>query len=363
MTETTPRESPLAACHQQAGARFTEFAGWNMPLLYTSILAEHQAVRERAGLFDISHMGEIRVTGPGAEAWLNTQVTNDLGRLAPQHAQYSLFLNENGGVIDDLMIYRLGSDAFLIIANASRYERVAALLLERAPAGVSVADESDATAAVALQGPLAGTVFERAFGQPMVPRNEVADLQLNGIPVFVAGTGYTGESGCEWFFPAAQAGVVWEKLLAAGGADLQPCGLACRDSLRLEVCYPLNGQDLDEAHTPLEAGLGIFVKLEKGPFTGSEPLQRQKNEGVTRRLAAFIMEGKTPPPRSHCAVLHEGQPIGEVTSGVQSPSLQKGIGMAYVETSHASPDTAITIQIRNKPFPARTTRKPIYRKP
>lgn len=362
MTETTPRESPLAACHQAAGARFTEFAGWNMPLLYTSILAEHQAVRERAGLFDISHMGEIRVSGEGATQWLNTQVTNDLNRLETQRAQYSLFLNENGGVIDDLMIYRLGPESFLIIANASRYQRVAALLQDRAPNGVSVADESAATAAVALQGPLAGQVFERAFGQPMPARNTVADFRLDDIPVFVAGTGYTGESGCEWFFPADQAAEVWDKLLAAGGDDLALCGLACRDSLRLEVCFPLNGQDLDEAHTPLEAGLGIFVKLDKGRFTGSEVLAAQKAEGPARKLVAFVMEGKTPPPRSHCPVLIDDAVIGEVTSGVQSPSLQKGIGMAYVETRHAQPDTAITIQIRNKPFPARTARKPIYRK-
>ena len=333
-----------------------------MPLLYKSILAEHQAVRERAGVFDISHMGEIRVQGSGASDWLNTQVTNDLNRLKPQHAQYSILLNENGGVIDDLMIYRLDRDVLLIISNASRYERVAGILKSRAPDGVEVIDESDDTAAIALQGPLAGTIFQRAVGQPMVERNTIGDFSLEGIPIFVAGTGYTGEPGCEWFFPAGQAAEVWKKLLAAGSDDLQPCGLASRDSLRLEVCFPLNGQDLDEDHTPLEAGLGIFVKLDKGDFVGREALATQKAAGVPRKLVAFAMEGKAPPPRSHCRVFHQGEAVGEVTSGAQSPSLQKGVGMAYVPMEIARPDMTIDIEIRTQGFPARIQSKPLYRK-
>jgi len=339
----------------------TPFAGWEMPLLYRGILAEHEAVRTAAGLFDISHMGEIRVHGTGAAAWLDTMLTNALAPLPPRHAHYSLLLNEAGGVIDDLILYRLATDDILIIANASRYVRVADLLREAAPPAITVNDQSAETAALALQGPMAAALFEAAFHLPLPSRNQIVETHFDNAPLLVAGTGYTGERGCEFFFPTDIAGPLWDHLFSVGGENLLPCGLAARDSLRLEMAYPLNGQDLDEIHTPLEAGLQRFVKLEKAAFTGSDALRRQLADGIPTRLTAFEMTGKCPPPRHGCSVHDaDGAPLGVVTSGTQSPSLQKGIGLAYLPLTSSEPGHPLTIRIRNQPFPARTTRKPFY---
>lgn len=362
MSESELQESPLALSHQLAGARFTAFAGWNMPLLYSSILEEHRAVRESAGLFDISHMGELRFAGPDAGAWLNTMLTNDTRKLRIGRAQYTLLLNEKGGVIDDLMLYRIGEEEWFIIANASRVIEVRDTLAAELPESVTLVDESAASAAVALQGPLAAEVFESAFAVQMPARNHVMDFIWENVPLFAAGTGYTGEAGCEVVIPASSADRVWTHIFQAAGDRLRPCGLASRDTLRLEVCYPLNGNDLSPERSPFEAGLDIFVKMDKGDFQGRTALQRQL-EGDYQRLVAFIMEGKTPPPRAHCPVMIGGVAVGEVTSGSQSPSLGAGIGLAMVPESASAPGSEIGIEIRGQIFPARIHSKPLYHRP
>ena len=286
-------------------------------------------------------------------------LTNDTAKLRIGRAQYTLLLNEKGGVIDDLMLYRTGEEEWFIIANASRVDEVRDTLASELPESVTLIDESAASAAVALQGPKAAEVFQAAFATAMPARNHVMNLDWTGIPLFAAGTGYTGEAGCEVVMPASAADQVWAHLFEVAGDGLRPCGLASRDTLRMEVCYPLNGNDLSPERTPFEAGLDIFVKMEKGDFRGRAALKKQL-EGEYQRLAAFIMEGKTPPPRAHCPVVVGGVAVGEVTSGTQSPSLGTGIGLAMVPESASAPGSEIGIEIRGQIFPARIHSKPLY---
>lgn len=350
-----------------------------MPVQYTGIVDEHLAVRNAAGLFDIAHMGEFKVDGPGALDWLNRVVTNDVRRLAVGQAQYTLLCNERGGVVDDLYVYRTGDAAFLLIVNASRIEADFAWFGQQLPAGggVTFLNQSAELGAVALQGPhapacIAGVFPEASTGGTAVAgvtdlrKNEIAQFPFQGVPVWIARTGYTGEDGFEVVAPNEKLVPLWDALLAAGRAHgIKPCGLGARDTLRTEVCYPLYGHELDEKTTPLEAGLGIFVALDKGEFTGRPALAAQKAAGVTRRCVAFRMTDKSAPPRPHYPVWSTGEgatAIGEVVSGTQSPSLNAGIGLAYVPVAHAKPGTALEIEIRGRRFPAVTVPKPIYRR-
>ncbi|MFO1476210.1 MAG: glycine cleavage system aminomethyltransferase GcvT [Verrucomicrobiota bacterium] len=371
------KRTPLFASHERLGGKLIEFGGWEMPVQYTGIVEEHLAVREAGGIFDICHMGEFLATGDGAAEFLNRTLTNDIGRLRPGQGQYTLMCYESGGVVDDLYVYRLSGAAYLLIVNASRIEADWAWLQERlgaGAAGVELRNLSDATGAVAVQGPkvrgfidelapgaaCGGTAVSRPFD---LKKNEVASFHMGPHTLHIARTGYTGEDGFEVVAPAEAIVEIWDRLLVLGASrGLKPCGLGARDTLRTEVCYPLYGHELSDGISPVEAGLGYFVAFEKGPFVGRAALAEQKARGPARKIAAFRMTGKTPPPRPGYAILSGGRKVGEVTSGTQSPSLNAGIGLGLVPAALSAPGTALEIEIRGKTYPAAVVPKPIYRK-
>jgi aminomethyltransferase len=342
------------------------FGGWLMPVQYSSIMEEHQAVRNKVGVFDISHMGELVASGPGAEEWLNTMLTNNIAKLQIGTGQYTFLLNDDAGIIDDLIVYRIEDEKFLLVVNASRIEDDFAWLRSHLSRDVKLENESDQYAGLAIQGPRVRELFRALFGEgkELPARNQIAQFDLGGTPLWVARTGYTGEDGIEVFFAAAAGPRVWNEVLEKGKSlGIRPCGLGARDTLRLEMCYPLNGSDLSPAHNPLEAGLGFFVDLTKPNFTGREKLEREKETGLSRRLVPFRMKGKSPPPRPHYRVFREGADAGELTSGTLSPSLNYGIGMAYLTMPVPPPGEEIEIEIRGQKFPAVIEKKPLYKKP
>jgi aminomethyltransferase len=351
------KHSPLETAHLKLGARLVSFAGWNMPVQYTSIIDEHLAVRSKAGIFDISHMGQFFVGGSAAGAWLNRLLTNDIAKLAPGHGQYTLMLNERGGVIDDLIAYRTGESDYFLVVNASMIDEDFFWLASQQDAQASLRNESDLWAGMAIQGPLAAEIFAKACpGETLPVRNGIATTADGGM---VCRTGYTGEDGFEFFCPAGGGVVSWEKFLAAGAV---PCGLGARDTLRLEMGYPLNGNDLSPERSPIEAGLGFFCDLEKGDFIGRETLARQKADGPGMKLTALQYTGKGPPPRAHYPVVSaDGQVLGELASGALSPSLMTGIGMAYLPAEYSKPGTDLQIDVRGRLFPAKVVKKPFYK--
>lgn len=331
-----------------------DFAGWEMPVQYTGILEEHRTVREACGVFDISHMGEFFVRGEKAAEWLDSLLTNHVARLAVGEAQYTLMLNDRGGVIDDLIVYRLGEAEFLLVVNAAKIEEDAAWLSNHLVSGVTFENRSDDFAALAVQGPKAALIFSAVFGRELpAERNRVIAMG----DVYAVTTGYTGEAGFELLVPAAEAAGWWDKLLAAGA---KPAGLGARDTLRLEMCYPLNGSDLAPDRTPLEAGLGFFVELAKEEFVGRDVLLAQKENGLPVRLAALRVEEKSPPIRSHYPVLVNGEKIAETSSGALSPSLGCGIAMAYLPFALAKPGQAAEIEVRGRRYAAVVVKKPFY---
>ena len=350
--------TPLYDQHVAAGGRMVDFAGWEMPVQYTGILEEHRIVREECGVFDISHMGEFFVRGPAASVWLDGLLTNRVAKLAPGEAHYTLLLNEHGGVIDDLILYRIGEAEFLLVVNAAKIAEDAGWMQSRLGEGVEFENRSDDFAALAVQGPKAAAVFEKFAGQPLpAERNRVIELPGAMGRVFAVTTGYTGEEGFELVFPAAGATAVWDSLLSAGA---KPCGLGARDTLRLEMCYPLNGSDLSPDRTPLEAGLGFFVAVEKENFVGRDALLKQKSTGPALRLVALRVEEKSPPIRSHYAVLSDGEKVAETSSGALSPSLGCGIALAYLPFALAKAGTALEIEVRGRRYRAGVVKKPFY---
>jgi aminomethyltransferase len=360
------RRTPLYSSHQRLGGKLIEFGGWEMPVQYTTITDEHLAVRKAAGIFDISHMGEIFVEGPRAAAFLNRTLTNDIGKLSPGKGQYSLMCNPEGGTIDDLYVYFLGDDRFLLIVNASRIEAdltwLRAALDHFGPAGVELRNESDHWGAVAVQGP---SIVKFAPPEILALRkNEVTEFSFLGARCIAARTGYTGEDGFELVAPSAAIVRIWEELLKAGSDHgLKPAGLGARDTLRTEMCYPLYGHELNETTSPIEAGVGFFVALDKGDFTGRSVLAAQKQSGTTKKLAAFVMTSRSAPPRPDYPIhAPGGDRIGTVVSGTQSPSLNLGIGLGYLPPASTKPGTELEIEIRGRRSPARVVPKPIYRK-
>ena len=351
------KHSPLEAAHVELGGKLVPFAGWNMPVQYTSIMDEHAAVRGKAGVFDISHMGQFLVSGEGATAWLNRMLTNDVAKLGHGQGQYSLMLNERGGVIDDLILYRTGDESFFVVVNASMIDEDFAWLSKHLPHGVELRDESDQWAGLAVQGPEAAAAFATVCpGEPLPPRNGIAKTSGGCV---VCRTGYTGEDGFEFFAPAAEGGEWLKKFVAAG---VKPCGLGARDSLRLEMGYPLNGSDLSPERSPIEAGLGFFVALDKGDFTGRETLAKQKAEGTEAKLVGLRYTDKGAPPRAHYGVFSPaGEALGELTSGILSPSLGQGIGMAYLTAAWSKLGTEVAIDVRGRRFPAVVVKKPFYK--
>ena len=331
-----------------------------MPVMYSGIVEEHLSVRQRVGLFDISHMGEFLVAGPQAERGLNRLLTNDLRRVAVGQAQYSLLCNDRGGIIDDLIVYRVEPTVYLLIVNAGNIASDFAWFREQLDAPVVLDNESDQTAALALQGPAAPILLPMAAA---LPHFHITRLDLFGVDCRVARTGYTGEDGYEILCHATDAVRLWSALLERGAAvGIQPCGLGARDTLRLEMCYPLHGADISATTTPIEAGLGRYVALDKDEFIGRDLLRAEKERGPARQLAAFKMTAQSPPPRAHYGIVAGGRRVGESTSGTQSPSLGTGIGMGYVELACATPGAALEIEIRGKTYPAVVKPKPLWKK-
>jgi aminomethyltransferase len=376
------KRTPLFAAHQKLGAKLIEFGGWEMPVQYTGIIDEHLAVRKAAGLFDISHMGEFLVNGSQAEPFLNQVLTNDVRKLTAAHGQYTLLCNNRGGVVDDLYVYRLPEEGYLLIVNASRIDADFAWLetqlsqFERSKE-VDLQNVSERMGAVAVQGPRVVEFIDQCISlgntgaggihKPTdLKKNQVTKGSLEAKAVWISRTGYTGEDGFEIVGDAKDIQKVWDKVLVTGAPHgLKPAGLGARDTLRTEVCYPLYGNELDEDTSPIEAGLGLFVALEKGEFSGRPTLAEQKARGVNKKLVAFKVGEKAPPPRSHYPIWKcgpGGEQIGEVTSGTQSPSLGVGIGLGYVRPEFAKPGTQLEIEVRGKRTPAVTVPKPIYQR-
>ena len=365
MSESAQKTTPLYQEHVRRGAKIIPFGGWLMPVQYISIVEEHQAVRNNVGIFDISHMGQLIVRNPAAAEWLNTMLTNNVAKLEVGQGQYTFLLNKHGGIIDDLIIYRIGEQKFLLVVNAARTNEDFARLDRHRPKDVDLKNRSADFGGVAVQGPRVAELFHALFGNDvdLPPRNHIVDLGFDGTNVSVARTGYTGEDGVEIFFRGEDAVKFWTAALEKGEPlGIKPCGLGARDTLRLEVCYPLNGSDLSPERNPIEAGLGFFVDLTKPNFIGREALLKAKENGSPEKLVAFRMQAKGPPPRPHYSVFDNSERIGEVTSGTLSPSLNYGIGMAYVSALHAKIGTRIDIEIRGQRFPAIIEKKPLYKK-
>jgi len=359
------RRTPLYERHRSLGARIVEFAGWDMPVSYAGALEEHRAVRERCGLFDVSHMGEIELRGGNAVVACERLTVNAVHRLRDGDGQYSLLCNEEGGVLDDLIVYRLQPDRLLLVVNAANTSADLAWVRAHAGVGVDVVDRSDETALLALQGPAAEDVLHTvtAFDLGAIRPFTVHDATVAGRPAMIARTGYTGEDGFEIVLAADDAGAVWDALVAevrrAGG---HPCGLAARDTLRLEAGLPLCGTDMDATTTPLEAGLSWVVKLGKGEFIGRAALQRQHEAGIPRRLVGFVMDDPGIPRHGH-PVWADDEEIGRVTSGTKSPTLGTFIGVGYVTRAHAAARTPLAIDVRGRRLAAHVVDRPFYRRP
>jgi glycine cleavage system T protein (aminomethyltransferase) len=350
MPEQTLRRTPLYDRHVEAGARIVPFAGWEMPVQYEGIIQEHNAVRSAAGLFDVSHMGQFEVRGPGGLAFLQRALSNDLDRIGPDGAQYTLLLDERGCPIDDLIAYRFGDDHLLLVVNAARRDADHAWLTDDLPRDVVLDDRSDEMGMLALQGPTALGLVEL----PELAPFGFTKADVCGVPAIVARTGYTGEPGVELMVASERTVELWDALVAAGAV---PCGLGARDTLRLEVCYPLYGNDLSQERTALEAGLGWVCALEAKQFTGADALRSQREHGGFDRLVAFRATQRGV-PRAGMPIL----PEGVVTSGTMSPSLGIGIGMGYVPPAQAMAGTAIEIDVRGRRLAAEVARKPLYSK-
>jgi len=353
--------TPLHDVHVRSGARMVDFAGWDMPVQYAGLLDEHEAVRSRAGLFDVSHMGEVVFRGPKALEALNRVFTNDLGRVADGQAQYGCLCRDSGGIVDDVVVYRRSAVDLLVCVNAANRTKDFEWLRDHA-GGASVTNESDDWAQIALQGPRAAAILARITRTDLaaIKTFRFADGEVASVPCTIARTGYTGEDGFELFCRSDRAVALWDALLEAGKADgLEPAGLGARDTLRLEMAYRLYGSDMDDGTTPLEAGLSWVVKLDKGDFIGRDAMLRQKAGGVPRKLVGFVL---TDPgiARHGFDVTRDGQKVGTVTSGTKSPSLKTSIGLAYVPAALAAEGSTFAVDIRGRPAAAQVVKTPFY---
>ncbi|MFF8829971.1 glycine cleavage system aminomethyltransferase GcvT [Streptomyces sp. NPDC015131] len=367
---TAPRLTALDAVHRALGATMTDFAGWDMPLRYGSERDEHLAVRTRAGLFDLSHMGEITVTGPQAAALLDFALVGNIGSVGVGRARYTMICQEDGGILDDLIVYRLGETEYMVVANASNAQTVLDALTARA-AGFDavVRDDREAYALLAVQGPESPGILKSLTDADLDGLKYYAGLPgtVAGVPALIARTGYTGEDGFELFVEPQHAEKLWQALLEAGTpVGLIPCGLSCRDTLRLEAGMPLYGHELTTSLTPFDAGLGRVVKFEKeGDFVGRRALEaaaERAQAAPPRRLVGLIAEGRRV-PRAGMSVVADGTVIGEVTSGAPSPTLGRPIAMAYVDAAHAAPGTGgVGVDIRGTHEPYEVVALPFYKR-
>lgn len=367
---SNPRLTALDATHRALGATMTDFAGWDMPLRYASERDEHNAVRTRAGLFDLSHMGEITVTGPEAVKALDYALVGNMSTIGVGRARYTMICQEDGGIVDDLIVYRLGESEYMVVANAGNAQIVLDAITERASGfDAAVRDDRDAYALLAVQGPESPAILKSLTDADLDGLKYYAGLPgtVAGVPALIARTGYTGEDGFELFVAPADAETLWQALTEAGkDAGLVPCGLSCRDTLRLEAGMPLYGHELTTALTPFDAGLGRVVKFEKeGDFVGRAALQaaaEKAAENPPRKLVGLIAEGRRV-PRAEFSVVADGQVIGQVTSGAPSPTLGKPIAMAYVDAAHAAPGTSgVGVDIRGTHEPYEVVALPFYKR-
>jgi aminomethyltransferase len=358
---STARRTPLYQKHVAAGARMVEFAGWEMPVQYAGVIEEHRAVREKCGVFDVSHMGEVEFTGPRGLEALNRIVSNDLTKCADGQAQYSVLCNAQGGIVDDVVVYRFSSERLLVCVNAANREKDGAHFEKYgAPLGASVAQKHDDYAQLAVQGPGARALLQPLTSAPLAPvkNYHFTTGEVAGVPCIIARTGYTGEDGFELFCPPDAAPRLWDAVVAAGA---QPCGLGARDSLRLESAYRLYGNDMDDATSPFEAGLAWTVKLDKGDFVGREALLAQKAAGLKRKIAGFELVDRGV-PRHGYRCLRDGAEVGAVTSGTMSPTLKKPIGLAYLPPELAAENAVFDVEIRGRGAAARVVKTPFYKR-
>jgi aminomethyltransferase len=357
------KRTPFYDMHQKLGAKIIPFAGYLMPVMYDSITAEHLRVRSTVGMFDISHMGEFTVSGPGAEAFVQRLVTNDVTKLVENQVMYSCMCYEHGGIVDDLLVYKL-KDHYLLVVNASNIDKDFAHIQSHAPDDVKLTDISDSIALIAIQGPLAAEVTGKICDYPLdsLKYYNAAPITINGTEVLLSRTGYTGEDGFELYIPAQSAGKIWADVYSlVKERDGGPIGLGARDSLRLEMKFALYGNDISEKTNPIEAGLGWVVKLDKGDFVGRGPIAKMKEDGPTRKLVGFELEGKVF-PRQHYPIVKDDKSVGEVTSGLFSPSLKKAIGMGYVPSKLAKPGSQFEVDNRGKKIPAVVVKTPFYKR-
>lgn len=355
------KRTPFHSFHKQAGAKLVDFAGYEMPLRYTGDVREHLCVRTAAGLFDVSHMGEFRVSGSGAQGFIDRMITNDAAALEVGQALYSPLCRPDGGIVDDLLVYRC-PDHFMLVVNASNISKDFAWLKEHCPADVDMRDESEETALLAIQGPRAAEVLRGHVPDEVLGLGyyRFAMGPLFGVDALLSRTGYTGEDGFELYFDVKHAAQVWEGLTTAGAAvGLEPVGLGARDTLRLEMAYMLYGNDIDDSTSPLEAGLGWTVKLAKRDFVGRDVLVAQKEKGLTRRLVGLEAEGRRV-PRHAMVIEHGGRPVGRVTSGAFCPSLERAIAMGYVESALASVGSKLEVAAGSSRIPVSVVKRPFH---
>lgn len=365
------KKTALLDRHEALGARIVPFAGWQMPVQYQGILAEHKAVREAAGLFDLGHMGQVMVDGPDALEFLQYTTTNDVATLAPGEAKYGLLPNEQGGVVDDIIVYRnpAGHDGYMVCVNAANAEKDVAwwqeLRRRRPELDVSVRDVSGELGMIAIQGPRAEAIVARVTDAPVEDIDYFTwrEALIAGVPANIARTGYTGEDGFEFYAANDLIGTIWDALMEAGKADgLVPIGLGARDTLRLEARMPLYGQELGDDISPYEAGLGWAVSLDKGDFVGRTEMAQVKSEGPKRRTVGFTTVGRSGAPRTHNPVVVDGDEVGMVTSGTFSPTLGQNIGLALIDRRHAGVGRPLQVMVRGKSVDAIQVKTPFYKR-
>lgn len=364
---TDLQRTPLFPVYAKYGAKTIDFGGWDLPVQFSSITEEHEAVRMRAGLFDVSHMGEVEVKGTDSLAYLQRLTTNDVSKLEAGQAQYSAMCYPDGGTVDDLLVYKYADDHYLLVINAANIDKDFAWMQEQLSGDVQIENISPQTAQIAIQGPRAEHILQKLTATDLsgigVFRFQ-RDVSVAGISALVSRTGYTGEDGFEIYLDADKAADLWDTLLATGKEDgLLPCGLGARDTLRFEARLPLYGQELSKDITPIEAGIGFAVKTDKAiPFIGQEVLRAQKENGAPRKLVGIEMIDRGI-PRSHYPVYLGGEQIGEVTTGTHSPTLKKNIGLALIKTAHAALGTELDVEIRGKRLKAKVVATPFYKRP
>ncbi|MEW6061117.1 MAG: glycine cleavage system aminomethyltransferase GcvT [Bacteroidota bacterium] len=359
------KRTPFFSIHQRLGAKIVPFAGYEMPVQYSGIVEEHHTVRNTVGVFDVSHMGEFFVEGPQALSFLQQVTINDVSKLVPGKAQYSAMCYDNGGIVDDLLVYRLAEDSFMVVVNAANIDKDWEWMKSHCPSEVKFENKSDNIALLAIQGPKSQVTLQKLtqVNLSSIPYYHFVQGMLAGVDMIISRTGYTGELGFEIYFDGVHAENIWDAIFDAGKEfNIAPIGLGARDTLRLEMGYCLYGNDIDQTTHPLEAGLGWITKLDKGEFIGKAAIQQAKAEGLKRKLVGLMLNDKAIPRHGYSIILADGFAIGTVTSGTFSPSLGKGIAMGYVSLSHSTIGSPVYIEVRGKKVEARVVQTPFLKK-